>query len=193
MIKNTLIFSLLTIFVTNNAIANNTSNIRISANALSGCKVTASDISFGDLALTTTSNDKQYELKDLSFSIQCSKGSNVKLGVRGKNHPAANSGTFMTIGGVPMTDWSGSQGIQYRVLTTNIVNTPDFTVTARPTYNWLVSQNTFYLGMNIHTGNQIKLPLKGVISSSLYFDNKNDFKKLKPGNYIDDMSYELTF
>ena len=170
-----------------------TSQVKIQAKTLSGCNLNAKDISFGNVILRPDMNNKAMPLLDVDFKIQCSNNTTISLGTTSINNPARSNGSYLTKNGQKISGYGSLNQIQYRILTNNIQSNALYSVTGRPSYDWLVSTTTFYLGLKILTPNQISLPLKATISTAIFTFNTNDFTNVTPGDYSDTMTYEATF
>lgn len=131
-----------------------TKSVLISAKFQAGCVMSASDIAFGDITFTK----EKSETVDTNFRIACSKGTKVTLGARSKNNPLGYTGQWMTRNGEQVVQDKNMKdpavGIQYAIRTNNIISNPEYTITQRPTYNWLnsyKSTNDHYMKLTFLT------------------------------------------
>lgn len=164
---------------------NSSSNIKVSAKIISGCRISGDDANF-------TTIEKNIRTS-MDLRIQCSKSTPVVLTAASGVNPLTTYGQFMTIGKKTLSNpmLYSPEAIQYFINTTNVVTNTKYTVTKRPRDESLfLNVNTSYdyrLGLTINTDEQIILPLKAQIT--IY----NDFMKLKPGDYADNAIYNLVF
>lgn len=184
------------LFVVSSSAYAETGDIKVTADVSAGCKVNAKDIHFGDL---NAFNASSYVLKDIDFSIQCSKGVTLTLNQKSTNNPNGYNAGFMTIGGamVPQGNFrkSPSDGLQYFIKTHKVVSNELLTVTGFPGENILIdSLNYHNLIFVLKTSGETVLPLMvNIPAPGSTAGAVNDISQLPPGQYYDTMTYNLFF
>lgn len=168
------------------AYAQNTSNIKVNAKIISGCKLSGDDANFGDVI-----NKNIYT--DMDLRIQCSKTTPLTLTVTSAVNPTSVNANFMTIGKKKISNpiLNSPDAIHYLIKTNNVISNMKYTVTHRPKSEALIINSgigyDYSMKLTINTSEEVTLPLRGLIT------NDNDFMKLIPGNYGDDATYHIVF
>lgn len=164
---------------------NSSSNIKVSAQAVAGCKLSGDNANFSDVLAGARAN--------MDLRIQCSKTTPVILTVSSGVNPNNIHGQFMSIGGAVVNNVSlnSPEALQYFVHTNEVKNNAKYTITRRPKdeslFVYINGTYDYRLMLTLHTSEEVVLPLRAQITGD------NVFMKLIPGDYSDNATYHLTF
>lgn len=178
------------LFLSFNAFSQNvirTSDVTVSAKALSGCVLFSQNISFGTIEAKTITNNKDIVI-ETPMTIQCSKNTTIKITAISQNNQSLNLISGFTHN--KMFKGNTNDFIAYGIKTNSVTTTLDYQLISRPTNDNLgvdnYKENTYALTLKMLNGQPSNLPLKGIL---YYFLNYT----VLAGNYLDIINYEVSF
>lgn len=187
----TKLFLSLFIFLSSNAFSQNiiqTSDVKVSAKALSGCFLFSQNISFGTIEAKTITNNNNDVIIDTPITIQCSKNTTVKITAISQNNQAKNFISGFTYN--RMLRGNTNDFIAYAIKTNSVTTNSDYQLISRPVNDNLgvdnYKENTYALTLKMLTGQPSNIPLKGILYYFLNYTVRN-------GEYSDLLSYEVNF
>lgn len=171
--------------------AQNTGDIKVSAEINAGCKIVASDIAFGLIEVS--------KLVSAPMNIRCSKNTVVNIEAKDKNNPGQHWGPRMWRVGAT-TDKPETR-IRYAVSTYMLEPSSALQIISRPrdNYLWISATKEFMLTVKFLNTENVELPFKGVIEQYDTGVSSNptlvEFKPMQivPGDYTDELIYVINF
>lgn len=172
----------------NTSFASVSNNMKVNAKITSGCIINGKDYHFGPISSAVN--------KQENLTIQCSKGTAVRVEATSKNNPGSYRGFYLTLGGV-MVPQLGNQpqainaGLKYSPYVGNFVNGATHTITKMPVNNYIGTNMggayDYGLEFKVLSENPVNIPVR------MTFDMTNDFKQHIPGDYFDTVYFTVSY
>lgn len=162
-----------------------TSNLKVSANAIVGCNISGTDISFGILT-------KDGQEVDSSFGIRCSKGTTVLISGASKNQNGATGAAIMFKEGY--SSKQTGRFLHYAIKTHAVVADKNFSILRRPYLDALLRDfggvHNYTLQIKLLTQDEALLKVKGRVEMAYHGLN---LQNVENGNYKDEYIYNIVF